>query len=47
MQVELFSSLKGLGVDVLERKIAQWYGEHDLLTATAEESEVNTELDSE
>ena len=32
VQVELFSSLKGLGVDILERKIAQWYGEHDALT---------------
>ena len=31
VQVELFSSLKGFGVDILERKIAQWYGEHDLL----------------
>jgi len=31
VQVELFSSLKGIGVDLLERKIAQWYGEHDLL----------------
>ena len=39
VQVELFSSLKGFGVDILERKIAQWYGEHDLLdTETAEES---------
>jgi len=31
VQVELFSSLKGIGVDILERKIAQWYGEHDLI----------------
>ncbi|WP_298939511.1 ribosome biogenesis GTP-binding protein YihA/YsxC [uncultured Psychromonas sp.] len=39
VQVELFSSLKGFGVDILERKIAQWYGEHDLLDAeTPEES---------
>lgn len=26
VQVELFSSLKGLGVDILEQKIAGWYG---------------------
>lgn len=39
VQVELFSSLKGFGVDILERKIAQWYGEHDLLNATPEEEQ--------
>jgi len=42
VQVELFSSLKGLGVDILERKIAQWYGEHDALTT--EESVTVDEL---
>lgn len=30
VQVELFSSLKGLGVDILEQKIAGWYGLNDL-----------------
>lgn len=30
VQVELFSSLKGIGVDLLEKKIAQWYAEDDL-----------------
>lgn len=30
VQVELFSSLKGIGVDLLEKKIAQWYTEDDL-----------------
>ena len=29
IQVELFSSLKGIGVDVLERKIADWYALED------------------
>jgi len=29
IQVELFSSLKGIGVDVLERKIAEWYALDD------------------
>ena len=29
IQVELFSSLKGIGVDVLERKIAGWYALED------------------
>jgi GTP-binding protein len=29
VQVELFSSLKGLGVDLLERKIAAWYAQDD------------------
>jgi len=33
VDVELFSSLKGLGVDILERKIAKWYGENDLLVS--------------
>lgn len=27
VQVELFSSLKGFGVDILEKKIAQWYAQ--------------------
>ena len=29
VQVELFSSLKGLGVDILEKKIAAWYAQDD------------------
>lgn len=29
VQVELFSSLKGIGVDVLEKKIAHWYALDD------------------
>ena len=45
VQVELFSSLKGFGVDILERKIAQWYGEHDLLNVTSEEEQDEEEQD--
>lgn len=45
VQVELFSSLKGFGVDILERKIAQWYGEHDLLSITSEEEQDEEEQD--
>ena len=30
VQVELFSSLKGLGVDILEKKIAAWYAQDEL-----------------
>ncbi len=29
VQVELFSSLKGLGVDILEKKIAGWYAQDE------------------
>lgn len=29
VQVELFSSLKGLGVDILEKKIAAWYAQDE------------------
>jgi GTP-binding protein len=29
VQVEAFSSLKGLGVDILERKIVSWYAQDD------------------
>jgi len=40
VQVELFSSLKGLGVDILEQKIAGWYGLNDL------QNELQNELQS-
>ncbi|WP_415225689.1 ribosome biogenesis GTP-binding protein YihA/YsxC [Psychromonas sp.] len=43
VQVELFSSLKGFGVDILENKITGWYGSNEpqsLPLSDAEESEL-------
>ncbi|GLS90694.1 putative GTP-binding protein EngB [Psychromonas marina] len=40
VQVELFSSLKGIGVDVLERKIADWYALEDQNSVQEEPAEV-------
>jgi len=41
VQVELFSSLKGIGVDVLERKIALWYALDDENVVQEEPIEVD------
>ncbi|MCG6201166.1 ribosome biogenesis GTP-binding protein YihA/YsxC [Psychromonas antarctica] len=44
VQVELFSSLKGFGVDILEKKIADWYGMSEPVEAPVDvEVEVITE----
>lgn len=37
VQVELFSSLKGFGVDILEKKIAGWYALEDQVSLEASE----------
>lgn len=39
VQVELFSSLKGLGVDLLERKIAGWYAQDEGLALSLDDAE--------
>ena len=39
VQVELFSSLKGLGVDILEKKIAAWYAQDEQQTLPLTEAE--------
>lgn len=39
VQVELFSSLKGFGVDILERKIAAWYAQDEQQLVVEDESE--------
>ncbi|WP_354623015.1 ribosome biogenesis GTP-binding protein YihA/YsxC [Psychromonas sp. MME2] len=42
VQVELFSSLSGLGVDTLEKKIASWYAVDALQSQVQQESEENS-----
>ena len=39
VQVELFSSLKGFGVDILEKKIASWYAQDEQQTLLLSEAE--------
>jgi len=39
VQVELFSSLKGFGVDILEKKIAGWYGLSEALPVPLTDAE--------
>ena len=39
VQVELFSSLSGLGVDTLEKKIASWYATDEQQSQDEQESE--------
>ena len=39
VQVELFSSLKGFGVDILEKKIASWYAQDEQQALSLTETE--------
>ena len=43
VEVELFSSLKGIGVEMLERKITSWYGQEPVLATDSEEQLIESE----
>jgi GTP-binding protein len=40
VQVELFSSLKGIGVEMLEQKITAWYAQDDVLNLPLNEANI-------
>lgn len=43
VEVEVFSSLKGFGVEMLERKITTWYAQEGLLATDTEEQVTDSE----